>query len=197
MSEIAKMAIKWPKLKNDYFLLKKQFYYLSIILYQLSFINIYNSRPRNIENSITSDESMKIMILSKMAQKWSKWPTKAFINHRLGQIGDIESLKRFWKRQVFSQWFGVESPYCLNKDPEFYQCSESTIYNDTNISGYNTALFKTAKDLLTVFTLEAIQNLPSCTLPASLPCLPCTYQNMINRCNLTLICCKDPMRSHK
>ena len=110
MSEIAKMAIKWPKLKNDYFLLKKQFYYLSIILYQLSFINIYNSRPRNIENSITSDESMKIMILSKMAQKWSKWPTEAFINHRLGQIGDIESLKHFWKRQVFSQWFGVESP---------------------------------------------------------------------------------------
>ena len=112
MSKIAKMAIKWPKLKNDYFLLKKQFYHLSIILYQLSFINIYNSRPRNIENSITSDESMKIMILSKMAQKWSKWPTEAFINHRLGQIGDIESLKRFWKRQVFSQWFGVESPLC-------------------------------------------------------------------------------------
>ena len=111
MSEIAKMAIKWPKLKNDYFLLKKQFYYLSIIFYQLSFINIYNSRPRNIENSITSDETMKIMILSKMAQKWSKWPTEAFINHRLGWIGDIESLKRFWKRQVFSQWFGVESPH--------------------------------------------------------------------------------------
>ena len=46
-------------------------------------MNYYNSRPRNIENSITSDESMKIMILSKMAQKLSKWPTEAFINHRL------------------------------------------------------------------------------------------------------------------
>ena len=70
---------------------------------------------------------MKIMILSKMAQKWSKWPTEAFINHSLGKKGDIESLKCFWKRQVFSQWFGVESPYCLYKNPEFYQCSEHTI----------------------------------------------------------------------
>ena len=174
MSEIAKMAIKWPKLKNDYFLLKKQFYYLSIILYQLSFINIYNSRPRNIENSITSDESMKIMILSKMAQKWSKWPTEAFINHRLGKKGNIESLKCFWKRQVFSQWIGVESPYfVLIKILNSINVVNIQFYNDTNISGCNSSLFKTAKDLLTVFTLEAILNLPSCTLPASLPCLPC------------------------
>ena len=84
MVKIAKMAIKWPKLKNGSFSLKKCFFHLLIVLHSLSPRNIFESRPRNINNISTSDECMKIMIWSKMAQKWSKWPKGAFINHHLG-----------------------------------------------------------------------------------------------------------------
>ena len=30
----------------------------------------------------------------------------------LGYVSDLESLKSFRERQVFSQWFGMESPLC-------------------------------------------------------------------------------------
>ena len=62
--KIAKMAIKWPKFENGCFSLKKWFLHMSMIPNLLSPSNIYESRPRNIKNISTSDESMKIMIFS-------------------------------------------------------------------------------------------------------------------------------------
>ena len=67
MVKIAKMAIKWPKVENGCFSLKKWFLHMSMIPNLLSPSNIYESRPRNMNNKNTSDECMKIMIWSKMA----------------------------------------------------------------------------------------------------------------------------------
>ena len=46
--------------------------------------NGHKMAPRNMENANTSNKSMKIMSLSKQAEKGSKWPIEAFINHHLG-----------------------------------------------------------------------------------------------------------------
>ena len=67
MVKIAKMAIEWPKFENGCFLLKKWFLHILMIPHLLSPGNIYESRPRNMNNMNTSNECMKIMIWSKMA----------------------------------------------------------------------------------------------------------------------------------
>ena len=59
---------KMVKIEKCLFSLKKWFHNLLMIVHLLSLKNIYNFRPRNIEHANTSNESMKIMILSKIAQ---------------------------------------------------------------------------------------------------------------------------------
>ena len=65
--KIAKMAIEWPEFENGCFLLKKWFLHILMIPHLLSPSNIYESRPRNMNNMNTSNECMKILIWSKMA----------------------------------------------------------------------------------------------------------------------------------
>ena len=85
-------------------------FHLSIIPHSLSPSNIYESRPRNINNISTSDESMKIMIWSKMAQKWSKWPKKSLHQSSFRLDMRYRKFEGFLETSSFSQWFGMESP---------------------------------------------------------------------------------------
>ena len=64
--KIAKMAIEWSKFENGIFSLKKWFLHILMIPHLLSPSNIYESRPRNMNNINTSNECMKIMIQSKI-----------------------------------------------------------------------------------------------------------------------------------
>ena len=52
----------------------------------------------------------KMWFCLKYDQKWQKWPKLCCVLLYLRYVSDLESLKPFWERQGFSQWFGMESP---------------------------------------------------------------------------------------
>ena len=55
----------------------------------------------------------KMWLCLRFDQKWQKWPKLCSVLPYLGYVSDLESLKPFWERQGFSQWFGMESPLCV------------------------------------------------------------------------------------
>ena len=47
----------------------------------------------------------------KYDQSWQKWPKLCSVNHHLGYESGLESLKRFWERQVFPWGLAWESSH--------------------------------------------------------------------------------------